>query len=280
MGLQNKIGLGSVQFGIPYGISNQNGQTPFDEVAKILDFAFSSNIKIIDTASGYGTSESVIGDLNKNRFEIVSKFMPSNSEVDIRKQLEKSLSLLKIESLYGYLAHRPLDLLDNIVVWNELKKLKSEMKIKKIGFSLNTPEEYYQLKLAGLEPDLVQVPFNYFDTRFKEVLIELKNAGCEVHTRSTFLQGLFFADTEKLPAFFNELKPSIKKLQNNYKEELEGVLLSYVLQQEFIDVVIMGVENEGQLKKNINFINYASQLESLKVTFSEQVVMPMNWPNN
>jgi len=262
MELQNKIGLGSVQFGIPYGISNQNGQTPFDEVAKILDFAFLKNIKIIDTASGYGTSESVIGDLNKNRFEIVSKFMPSNSEVDIRKQLEKSLSLLKIESLYGYLAHRPLDLLDNIAVWNELKKLKSEMKIKKIGFSLNTPEEYYQLKLAGLEPDLVQVPFNYFDTRFKEVLIELKNAGCEVHTRSTFLQGLFFADTEKLPAFFNELKPSIKNLQNNYNEELEVVLLSYVLQQEFIDVVIMGVENEGQLKKNINFIDNTSRLES------------------
>ena len=280
MELQNKIGLGSVQFGIPYGISNQNGQTPFDEVAKILDFAFLRNIKIIDTASGYGTSESVIGDLNKNRFEVVSKFMPSNSEVDIRKQLEKSLSLLKIESLYGYLAHRPLDLLDNIAVWNELKKLKSEMKIKKIGFSLNTPEEYYQLKLAGLEPDLVQVPFNYFDTRFKAVLIELKNAGCEVHTRSTFLQGLFFADTEKLPAFFNELKPSIKNLQNNYKEELEGVLLSYVLQQEFIDVVIMGVENEGQLKKNINCIDNASQLESLKVTFSEQVVMPMHWPKN
>ena len=280
MELQNKIGLGSVQFGIPYGISNQNGQTPFDEVAKILDFAFSSNIKIIDTASGYGTSESVIGELNKSRFEIVSKFMPSNSEVDIRKQLEKSLSLLKIESLYGYLAHRPLDLLDNIVVWNELKKLKSEMKIKKIGFSLNTPEEYYQLKLAGLEPDLVQVPFNYFDTRFKEVLIELKNAGCEVHTRSTFLQGLFFADTEKLPNFFNELRPIIKNLQNNYKEKLEGVLLSYVLQQEFIDIVIMGVENEGQLIKNINCIDNASQLESLKVTFSEQVVMPMHWPKN
>lgn len=280
MELQNKIGLGSVQFGIPYGISNQNGQTPFDEVAKILDFAFLRNIKIIDTASGYGTSESVIGDLNKNRFAIVSKFMPSNSEVDIRKQLEKSLSLLKIESLYGYLAHRPLDLLDNIAVWNELKKLKSEMKIKKIGFSLNTPEEYYQLKLAGLKPDLVQVPFNYFDTRFKAVLIELKNAGCEVHTRSTFLQGLFFADTEKLPAFFNELKPSIKNLQNNYKEELEVVLLSYVLQQEFIDVVIMGVENEGQLKKNINFIDNTSQLESLTVTFSEQVVMPMHWPKN
>lgn len=280
MELQNKIGLGSVQFGIPYGISNQNGQTPFDEVAKILDFAFSSNIKIVDTASGYGTSESVIGELNKSRFEIVSKFMPSNSEVDIRKQLEKSLSLLKIESLYGYLAHRPLDLLDNIVVWNELKKLKSEMKIKKIGFSLNTPEEYYQLKSAGLEPDLVQVPFNYFDTRFKEVLIELKNAGCEVHTRSTFLQGLFFADTEKLPNFFNELRPIIKNLQNNYKEKLEGVLLSYVLQQEFIDIVIMGVENEGQLKKNINCIDNASQLESLKVTFSEQVLMPMHWPKN
>lgn len=277
---QNKIGLGSVQFGLPYGISNQTGQTPIEEVSKILDLASTNGIQVIDTASGYGTSESVIGMLNDNRFSIVSKFGPSSSAEDIRQQLENSLSALKTKSLYGYLAHRPLDLLDNPSVWKELQKLKTENKISKIGFSLNSLDEYYQLKSAGMMPDLVQVPFNYFDKRFKEVLIELKTNDCEVHTRSAFLQGLFFTDIEKLSPFFDELKPNLQYLHKTYDNKLEGALLNYVLQQDFIDVVIMGVENEAQLKANLESIAVAPKLEPLTVSFSEKLVMPMHWPKD
>lgn len=275
---KNKLGLGSVQFGIPYGISNETGQTPIEEVAKILDLAFENEIRIIDTASAYGTSESVIGLLNANRFSIVSKFGPSSSVEDIKMQLENSLLQLNAESLYGYLAHRPLDLLDNIVIWKKLQKLKTENKIKKIGFSLNSPDEYYQLKSAGISPDLVQVPFNYFDTRFKEVLIELKENGCEIHTRSTFLQGLFFTDTEKISSYFDELKPKLREIQNINKDKLQGALLAYVLKQEFIDVVVIGVENSLQLNANLKSIAIAPQLEIMEKSFSEKLIMPMYWP--
>lgn len=275
---QNKIGLGSVQFGLPYGISNLTGQTSVEEVSRILDLAFANKIQIIDTASAYGTSESVIGLLNDNRFSIVSKFGPSSSSEDIRTQLENSLSQLKTESLYGYLAHQPLNLLDNITVWEELQNLKAEKKINKIGFSLNSPIEYYQLKAVGIEPDLVQVPFSYFDTRFKDVLIELKQKSCEVHTRSTFLQGLFFSKIKKLSSYFDELKPKLNDLQIINKDKLEGALLAYVLKQEFIDVVIMGVENASQLNSNFESLEFAPHLEQLEKSFSEKLVMPMNWP--
>ena len=277
---QSKIGLGSVQFGLPYGISNQTGQTPIEEVSRIFDLAFAEGIRIVDTASGYGTSESVIGMLNDNRFSIVSKFGPSSSFEDIRQQLENSLSALKAKSLYGYLAHRPLDLLENSIVWLELQKLKRENKISKIGFSLNAPDEYYQLKAAGMQPDLVQVPFNYFDSRFREVLIELKANGCEVHTRSTFLQGLFFTDVEKLSPFFDEFKPNLQYLHKTYTNQLEGALLNYVLQQDFIDVVIMGVENAAQLTANLESIAVAPELKPLTVSFSDKLVMPMHWPKD
>ena len=46
----NKIALGTVQFGIDYGISNNTGKTPFDEVNKILDIAKNYGINTIDTA--------------------------------------------------------------------------------------------------------------------------------------------------------------------------------------------------------------------------------------
>ena len=92
----------------------------------------------------------------------------------------------------------------------------------------------------------------------------LKAEGCEIHTRSAFLQGLFFADVNKLSLFFDEVKPILSYLHKTYKDSLQGVLLNYVLQQDFIDVVIMGVEDAAQLEANIKSLeNTTADLETL-----------------
>ena len=278
MNLTNKIGLGSVQFGIPYGVSNKEGQTSSIEVTKILKYANKLGITVIDTASAYGNAEEVLGQNDLNCFKIISKFMPLEVGDSISIQLEKSLSNLKINSLYGYLAHRPLNLIDNPKEWEELLKLKQENKIKKIGFSLNEPRELDLLLNKGMMPDLIQVPYNYFDNRFKDILIELNAKGCEIHTRSTFLQGLFFTDVQKLPSFFDQVKKNIGDLQIKYENNLSSVLLKYVLSLDFIDVVIMGVENKMQLKNNLTNIENAQFLSPKDFNFSEDVIMPSNWP--
>lgn len=274
----SKIGLGSVQFGLPYGISNTVGQTTDAEVSKILDVAFNLGIKTIDTASSYGSSETIIGKYEGNRFEIVSKFMPSSSESSIKDQFEKSIDALQISTLYGYLAHRPLALIDNRKDWEAIQQLKQTQKINKIGFSLNDPKEYIELVKADIIPDIVQVPFNYFDNRFKDVLIDLKGKGCEVHTRSTFLQGLFFMDKTQLSDFFAPFFLELENLQNTFKMNLSGSLLKYVIEQPFIDKVILGIENVTQLEDNINGLETASELKPLKKQFSNELVMPMHWP--
>lgn len=278
MNLNNKIGLGSVQFGMPYGVSNNHGQTTSDEVIKILNYANKSGITFIDTASAYGNAEEVLGFNDLNNFNIISKFMPQEENYSISIQLQTSLDKLKVDSLYGYLAHRPLSLLNNQKQWDELLVLKQENKIRKIGFSLNEPKELDLLLNKGMIPDLIQVPYNYFDNRFKDVLIYLKARGCEIHTRSAFLQGLFFSDIQKLPSFFDEAKKNITELQINYENNLTGALLKYVLALDFVDVVIMGVENEKQLKMNLININTAHHLSPKNFNFSDLVLMPSNWP--
>ena len=60
-----KLALGTVQFGLPYGITNQQGQVPSDEVARMLKLAAASGIDTLDTASTYGTSESVLGEIGR-----------------------------------------------------------------------------------------------------------------------------------------------------------------------------------------------------------------------
>lgn len=278
MDLNNKIGLGSVQFGIPYGVSNNGGQTSPVEVKKILNYSKKSGITVIDTASAYGNAEEVLGENDLNNFKVISKFIPSEESNSIGLQLYKSLSNLKIDSLYGYLAHRPLDLIKNQNQWEELLVLKQEKKINKIGFSLNEPRELELLFQKGMIPDLIQVPYNYFDNRFKDILLDLKANGCEIHTRSAFLQGLFFTEVKKLPSFFDEVKTEISELQVNFDNTLSGALLKYVLSLNFVDVVIMGVENEKQLKNNLITINCAPLLETKNFNFSESVISPINWP--
>lgn len=278
MANREKLGLGTVQFGLPYGISNNSGQTSAEEVAKILETAKAFQINTLDSASAYGNSEEVLGLNNLSSFKMISKFMPPSKGQGILIQLTQSLENLGLESFYGYLAHRPLDILDDPHQWEDLLKFKSEGKVKNIGFSLNEPGELERLLNKGINPDLVQVPYNYFDRRFEAGIKELKSKGCEVHTRSVFLQGIFFMNPQELNVFFNDIKPLITQLQES--PLLNGELLRFVLNKPFIDKVIIGVENEKQLIENVENLENASELPELKIKISENIVNPSKWPKN
>ena len=69
----NKLGLGTVQWGIPYGLTNQNGMTPPDSAREILSVASGYGVKILDTASSYGESEVVLGTYPLEEFHVVTK---------------------------------------------------------------------------------------------------------------------------------------------------------------------------------------------------------------
>jgi aryl-alcohol dehydrogenase-like predicted oxidoreductase len=272
----SKIGLGTVQFGLDYGISNEIGQTSLDEVKLILNHAKKVGINTIDTASAYGTSEEVLGKNLLDDFKIITKFLLNHENQSLEKQFETSLNKLNRNTIYGYIAHRPSNIIENPKNWNLLNKWKLEGLIQKVGFSFNEVSEIKAVLDNGFIPDLIQVPYNYFDNRFEKFMIELKNKGCEIHTRSTFLQGLFFADTELLPPFFKEVIPRIVKLQNEYKE-LPGALLKYSLEKPFIDKVIIGINNFSQLNENIKFLNTENILPKKNFKIPENILIPSKW---
>lgn len=273
-----KIGLGTAQFGLNYGISNIQGQTSPTEVRKILENAREHKITVIDTASAYGDAEKVLGQHDLSTFKVVSKFLPPEESEKVSDQLEQSINNLGLNTLYGYLAHRPVHLAENLFLWEELQSLKAEGFVEKIGFSLNTPQELENLLQKRIVPDLVQVPFNYFDRRFQDLIISLKENGCEIHSRSVFLQGLFFMDIHRLDDYFNELIPLIISLQKRQKKYLPGALLNFVLKKPFIDTVVLGVENNNQLLQNIDSVTTAGELPELKTSISESILIPSNWP--
>lgn len=87
-----KIALGTVQFGLDYGVSNAKGMVPFDEVKNILALCEQSGIDTLDTAQGYGESERVLGKFDLTKFKIVTKLSGG-------AKLETSLKNLNINSV-------------------------------------------------------------------------------------------------------------------------------------------------------------------------------------
>lgn len=275
--LNHKLGLGTVQFGLPYGISNTNGQTSAEEVSKILQTASAHGITVLDTASAYGNAEAVIGKNNLQSFNIVSKYITPSQGKSIEEQLTQSLRDLQVKRLYGYLAHRPAEILNDKAQWKILKDFQQKEWVHKIGFSLNTTEELQALLDKNIIPDLIQVPYNYFDNRFENLMIALKEKDCEIHTRSAFLQGLFFKDTNTLPSFFDTVKPLIKKVQQQTKN-ISGALLHFVAAKPFIDTIIVGVENAQQLLINSRDLQLGIELEKNTTPIPADILMPANWP--
>lgn len=274
---ENKLGLGTVQFGLPYGINNTNGQTSAEEVSRILQSATEHGIHLLDTASAYGNAEAVLGKNDLTRFAVVSKYITPSPGKSIEQQLQQSLADLQVEKLYGYLAHRPAEILSDTTQWKILKDLQQKGKIEKIGFSLNTTEELAALVSKDFIPDLIQAPYNYFDNRFENLMKRLKDRGCEIHTRSAFLQGLFFKDVYTLPSFFDVVKPVIKRVQQQ-THNISGALLHFVVAKPFIDKVIIGVENAEQLLINIRDMKLGIELDKNTINIPEQILMPSNWP--
>ncbi len=108
-------------------------------------------------------------------------------------------------------------------------------------------------------------------------MVKLKEKGCEVHSRSAFLQGLFFMAANDLPGFFEEVKPVLSELQEN-KKALPGLLLKHCLEQPFIDQVIVGVNNLVQLQENIKDLDGQDALPELKKQIKENILTPSLWP--
>ncbi|EZH72282.1 hypothetical protein ATO12_22790 [Aquimarina atlantica] len=287
-----KLILGTVQFGLEYGINNKIGKPSKERVYEILNYAFENNINTLDTAEAYGNAHEVIADYhknNQNRFEIISKYKKDIIGLDknILKRVEDHLKVLDINSLRGYFFHDFHDFIE-YVGKNEIqiKKLLMTGLVKKIGVSVYTNEQLETL----LDFDfiqLVQVPFNLFDNAFQreKVLKRIHEKGIEIHTRSAFLQGLFFKTLDSLPSKFDSIRESLHFIQNVCKEKgfkMEQLALNYPLSKKYIDQVLIGVDNLEQLKSNLHSVSKTisskvfDTIDAIQIN-EEKLLNPSNW---
>jgi aryl-alcohol dehydrogenase-like predicted oxidoreductase len=280
-----KLALGTVQFGMNYGINNNTGIPKDEDVSNILDFAYKSDINTLDTAIAYGNSQERLGKLSRNNFQIISKFSGIYNFRDLKNELTKSLSHLRIKKLYGFMFHNANDLIENPNMWNFLEKLKSSNKIQKIGFSIYNDIELSKILNFGFVPDIVQLPYSILDRRFENSLIKLKQLGVEIHVRSVFLQGLYFREINSIPKKLNCLKPVLEKLHQICKTNnisMSSLALNFVKQNKNIDKIVIGAESKVQLEDNITVMNKDIDDNILELinkldVVEKELLNPVNW---
>ena len=283
----SRITLGTVQFGMDYGISNREGKTPDGEASLILEEAINSGIYIFDTAYDYGESEKILGRFIKTHKDakVISK-LPVCGSRDVEGIFTSSADRLGIASIYGYLIHGFKSYSKDKKVWEELRKIKDSGRVEKIGFSLYRPRELDSLMREGVEFDIVQVPYSIFDRRFERHIDALKDAGVEIYARSVFLQGLAFMDPSELPENLSGAASNLDKLHNTASKTgipSSAICLNYVLHDQRIDNVIIGVNNLRQLKENLSYMALAGKANSIYGELAglaiddEDVVLPYRW---
>jgi aryl-alcohol dehydrogenase-like predicted oxidoreductase len=284
-----KLAIGTVQFGLKYGVANTSGGDGRLQAPSILEFARASGIDTLDTAIDYGDSESVLGQIGVESWRVVSKLpaVPdgcSNIPEWVRGQTLASLDRLGMSQLHGLLLHRPSQLLEGIgpILYDSLLSLKSEGLIKKVGVSVYRVQELDRI-FDTFAFDMVQAPLNLFDRH----LIEsgwgsiLKQAGVEVHTRSTFLQGLLLLPADQRPPKFKRWDEIWRKwthwLAETGMTPLEACI-RYALSQDLVDRVVVGVDTYGQLQEIVGAASGSfPSLPIFDIAGHDPLIDPTKW---
>lgn len=202
--MKKQLCLGTVQFGLDYGITNTRGRIAAGEAQALLRQAWDGGVRVLDTAPAYGNSEEVLGGAMRDAWRIVTKTLPMGPEQVDAAATEKveaafahSLQSLGAPGVDTLLVHHAQDLLvpggERLYAW--LQEQKSRGTTARVGVSVYDGGEVAAL-LDRYALDVVQLPANIADQRLvlDGTIERLHAAGVEIHVRSLFLQGLLLAE--------------------------------------------------------------------------------------
>lgn len=277
-----KIALGTVQWGMNYGISNSNGVPTDNELDRIFTRMREVRIDTLDTAISYGNAEKRLGNFVSTSHKVISKANALDNHRTIKEQCLESLKNTRQLKLEGYLLHNAKPLLENNLLWDELRELVKMGLVEKIGFSVYDPLDLEKILNKGIIPDIVQLPFNILDRRFSPFFDKLNALGSEIHVRSVFLQGLLIKAFHDSPEDFKrwEIHWKIYRawINENKMSPIEACI-RHVLSYDSIDKIIIGVTNLQELNEIISAQNRNPVNAPFELSIdNEELINPLEWP--
>lgn len=268
------------------------GYGPTDDAVSLaaLNQAYELGCNFFDTADvyGWGKSEALIGQALKGwrRDEVViaSKVgfveNPNQdqqarqlfSDQHIRQACEASLKRLQIDCIDVYQLHNPtLELIQLGRLFNVLKELQTEGKIRHYGISIHDPQEGIQAVDIG-NVQTIQAIYNLFDRRAEQGLFakcEQDDVGLIVREPFArgFLTGRFdparaYHQTDNRAVWPKPLVEKRAKAATQYQQavpegypNLGSLAIQFALSQPSVSVVIPGCKTPAQVMENFAAAN-------------------------
>jgi aryl-alcohol dehydrogenase-like predicted oxidoreductase len=296
----SRLMLGTVQFGLPYGVGNRTGQPTYGDALAMVAAAVEGGVNCFDTAAAYGTSEEVLGralhELGvADRVIVVTKVRPLTAAeladgVLAARAIERSVAdsrqRLRLDCLPVVLFHREAD----AAYCDVLARLRTQGWLHHAGVSCdNRPGPATAFVAAG-QLSALQLPANVLDRRHQRsgVFPRAAARGVAVFIRSVYLQGLLLMPEDDIPPALREVVPArrcLASLASAAGMPLAELAVRFMLAQPGVTCVLTGVETVAQVHENLAIVARgplpADLLRAIDLAtpeLSETLITPSLWP--
>lgn len=280
-----ELALGTVQFGLKYGVAGRGEPIPDSEIRQILERAWMLGIRTLDTASAYGDIETrlhaLIGDYP---FSVVSKIasIPRGlgekaTEDFVAQAIQKTRARLG-ERVTALLFHCAEDLLGDQgeLIWKTATDALDQTTIR-LGVSCYSPMEVLALS-ARYSIHIVQLPGNALDQRLNAVEVPTT---IELHLRSIFLQGLLLLSLEEVRKKRPQaIEPLLgwKKWCNQHGLDSLRACLSVVKSLSNIRYCVVGIDRLAHLDEIAEAWSSTSAIEAPELAINQlDIIDPRRW---
>lgn len=293
--------LGTVQFGLNYGIANTRGKPSYETSRSIVQCAYEGGVDCLDTAAAYGDSENVVGkildDLDiRNKICVVTKVRALPGDIptnDISKWVENniqnSLKNLRTDVLPCVLLHNESDF-EKAFEYLEIAREKGQ--VLGVGVSGGSSPKITSQAVASGRMQTLQVPTNLYDRRFRRSsgIIESASAqGITIFTRSVYLQGLAVMPIEQIaekPYFakFLSIRQKIDEIAKQAGLNLCELSMRYVLSLQYVTRLLVGVDTQRQMQENLDIASggpltpdLLQAIDNAIPELPDDIINPVNW---
>ena len=302
-----KLALGTAQLAKPYGTLAKTTPPTWEESLDLVRSAARAGVRWIDTARAYTGSEERLGTALKgglnDRVTLITKVLPVSERGSAATPDEaaaaaeisvlRSARALATTHLSVVLLHRAryLEAWDG-AVWKRLIELRDYGQIEALGVSVSTPQEAIGA-LGYSEVTHIQLPANIIDDRWEQSGLPAllrRRRDIIVHARSPLLQGVLVRSADAWPSIQGyEPQPLIDWLngatQEFGRDSIADLCLAYLRSIDWIDTVVVGMENCAQLAHNLALwqrppltSEERTHLDTTRPNILPDLLNPSAWP--
>lgn len=296
----SRVTLGTVQFGLPYGVANRTGQPDERTVTEIVAAALEGGVTCFDTAAIYGTSEEVLGRVLHGlgvaeRVTVVTKVRPLAADESgspslalraIEASVAESRCRLDLDCLPLVLFHREAD----AVHLDALVALRDRGWLRAVGVSCDNAPGPAARFAAHADVAALQLPANVLDPRHHHggSFAAAAARGVAVFVRSVYLQGLLLMPEQEIPTALVSVIPVRRALAAIAAEagmSLAELAVRCMLGVPGVTSLVIGVDTLAHLRENLAFVGrgpldtvLAAAVVAAVPALPDTVLSPPLWP--